>query len=180
MRRGAPAPPPVGVRALLRRLSSEARDIEIRAADAADAPAIAEIYNQGIDDRQATFQTRSHAPGELERRLAYGGGVLIVAEAGGAVVGWASFSPYDDPAEYYSGVAQATLYVRRDMRGRGIGARLLSAIADAARDAGRHKLTAKIFTTNGASVALFRRCGWDDVGVHRRTGSSTARGAMWP
>jgi phosphinothricin acetyltransferase len=152
--------------------SGDRRDdpLTIRAARSGDGAAVAEIYNQGIEERQATFQTRLHAPGELERKLAERDGRLLVAEREGEVVGWAGIAAYDDPAEYYAGVAEVAVYVRRDARGRGVGRALLEAIADEAARHGRHKLTAKIFTTNETSIGLFRRCGWRDVGIHVRHG----------
>jgi L-amino acid N-acyltransferase YncA len=131
---------------------------------------VAAIYNQGIEERQATFQTRPHEPGELEGKIEAGRGTLLVAELDGEVVGWAGFSAYDDPAEYYAGVAESALYVDRGARRLGVGRALLEALAlEAGRD-GRYKLIAKIFTTNEASIALFRACGWRDVGVHYRHG----------
>jgi L-amino acid N-acyltransferase YncA len=93
-----------------------------------------------------------------------------VAELDGVVVGWAGISAYDDPAEYYAGVAETALYVDRGVRRRGVGRALLDAIAAEAASSGRYKLTAKIFTTNEPSIALFRACGWRDVGVHHRHG----------
>jgi L-amino acid N-acyltransferase YncA len=62
------------------------------------------------------------------------------------------------------------LYVDRAARRRGVGRALLEALATEAADGGRYKLTAKIITTNESSIALFRACGWSDVGVHRRHG----------
>ena len=44
------------------------------------------------------------------------------------------------------------------------------ALEPVAEAAGFHKLVGKIFTTNAASIALVRACGWHDVGVHRRHG----------
>jgi L-amino acid N-acyltransferase YncA len=156
----------------------EGRDgpLTVRAARPDDAAAVAEIYNQGIEERQATFQTRFHAPGELEAKLAERGGRLLVAETDAGLVGWAGYAGYDDPADYYAGVAEVALYVRRDARGRGIGRALLEAVAAKARRDGRYKLTAKIFTTNETSIALFRRCGWRDVGVHQRHGRLDGEG----
>jgi L-amino acid N-acyltransferase YncA len=150
--------------------TSEVGDIRIRPARESDAERVAAIYNQGIEERQATFQTRLHKPGELEGKINEGGGLLLVAELDGEVVGWAGFAAYDDPAEYYAGVAESALYVDRAARRRGVGRALLEALATEAAGRGRYKLTAKIFTTNESSIALFRACGWSDVGVHRRHG----------
>jgi L-amino acid N-acyltransferase YncA len=80
------------------------------------------------------------------------------------------FRGYDDPAAHYAGVAECAPYVRRDARGRGVGRALLEAIAAEASRGGRHKLTAKIFTSNETSIELFRRGGWREVGVHHRHG----------
>jgi L-amino acid N-acyltransferase YncA len=160
----------VGVRAVLRRLSEAASTATIRPVRPEDAAAVAEIYNQGIEERQATFQTRLHEPGELEGKIEAGGGALLVAELDGEVAGWAGYSAYDDPAPYYAGVAETALYVERASRRRGVGRALLEALAEEAARRGRYKLTAKIFTTNESSISLFRACGWRDVGVHKRHG----------
>jgi L-amino acid N-acyltransferase YncA len=93
-----------------------------------------------------------------------------VAELDGEVAGWAGFISYDDPAEYYAGVAESALYVDRAARRRGVGRALLDALAAEAAAGGRYKLIAKVFITNEPSIALFRACGWRDVGVHRRHG----------
>ena len=145
-------------------------ELRIRRAEPADAEAIAAIYNQGIEERQATFQTRSHDPGELELKTEQRGGLLMVAEAAGEVVGWAGWAGYDDPAEHYSGVGECAVYVARDARRGGVAAALLEGLAEEAPKAGLHKLIAKIFTGNEASIELFRRAGYREVGVHRRHG----------
>ncbi|MGH2981892.1 MAG: GNAT family N-acetyltransferase [Solirubrobacterales bacterium] len=142
----------------------------IRPAEPGDAEAIAAIYNHGIEERQATFQTRAHEPGELELKVDQRGGQLIVAEDEGRVVGWAGWSGYDDPAEYYSGIAECAVYVGREARGKGLGVALLERLAEDAPKVGVHKLVAKIFTTNEPSIVLFRRCGFRDVGTHLRHG----------
>jgi L-amino acid N-acyltransferase YncA len=140
----------------------------VRPARPADAEAIAEIYNQGIEDRQATFQTKRHDPGELELKTEQRGGQLLVAERDGRVLGWAGWTGYDDPASYYAGIAECAVYVGREARGRGVGAELLEGLAEEAPKFGVHKLLAKIFTTNEPSIALFRRCGFREVGTHLR------------
>jgi L-amino acid N-acyltransferase YncA len=142
----------------------------IRPAKPDDAERIAAIYNQGIEERQATFQTRLHDPGELELKTEQRGGQLIVAEHDGRVVGWAGWTGYDDPADYYAGIAECAVYVGREARSHGVGAELLEGLAAEAPKFGVHKLIAKIFTTNESSIALFRRCGFRDVGTHLRHG----------
>lgn len=146
------------------------QELTLREAESPDGQAIARIYNEGIEDRQATFQTHLHEPGDLEQKLAERDGRLLVAERDGEVIGWAGLARYDDPAEYYSGVAEVAVYVARDARGAGVGKALLTALADLAERDGRWKLTAKLFTTNEPSIALFRSCGWREVGVHHRHG----------
>jgi L-amino acid N-acyltransferase YncA len=93
-----------------------------------------------------------------------------VAERDGDVVAWARIGPYSDPHDYYAGVGEATLYVARGARGAGVGRELMLALDPVAEAAEFHKLVGKIFTTNAASIALVRACGWHDVGVHRRHG----------
>jgi phosphinothricin acetyltransferase len=131
--------------------------------------AIARIYAEGIADRVATFQTRAPGAEEIAAQIA-GGALMVVAETGDRVVGWASVGPYDDPHDYYAGVGEATLYVGRAARHEGVGRVLLSALADEAERRGYYKLVGKIFTSNEPSIALVRSCGWREVGVHRRHG----------
>jgi phosphinothricin acetyltransferase len=141
----------------------------IRPARPDDADAIARIYGQGISERVATFQTRTPQADEIAAQIA-GGELIVVAEAGGRVVGWASVGPYDDPHDYYAGVGEATLYVDRAARQQGAGRALLGALADEAERRGYHKLIGKIFPSNEPSIALVKSCGWREVGVHHRHG----------
>jgi L-amino acid N-acyltransferase YncA len=138
----------------------------IRPAVPADAAAIAAIYNEGIADRVATFETRERDAGDARDWI---GGPLpcLVAEAGGAVVGFARVAPYS-AREAYAGVGQHGVYVARDARGNGVGRRLLDEISLAAEAAGLHKLTSRIFRDNAASIAAHAAAGFDVVGVQRR------------
>jgi phosphinothricin acetyltransferase len=141
-------------------------DIRIRPAIPQDAATVTRIYNEGIEDRIATFETRLRAPSELEERIA-GGEPMIVAERGGAVVGFASWSPYSDRAAY-AGVGVYTVYVARGARGAGVGSALLRTLVADAAAAGLWKLQSLILTSNAASIALAHRCGFREVGVHMR------------
>ena len=141
--------------------------MQVRRAKAADADAIAAIYNQGIEGRGATFQTQLQTPEAFDARIA--AGVVGVAEEDGRIVG-ATWSSTYDAAPYYSGVREITVYVDGDFRRRGIGRALVGWLADQARADGAYKLVAKVFTTNSGSLALFESCGWRTVGTHQRHG----------
>jgi L-amino acid N-acyltransferase YncA len=137
----------------------------IRPATPADAAAIARIYNEGIAGREATFETRARTADDVAGWIGPGARPLLVADADGQVVGFARVTAYSD-REVYAGVGEYGIYLDASTRGAGIGTRLLEALADAAEAAGYHKLTAKLFTTNQGSLALARRCGFREVGVH--------------
>lgn len=142
---------------------------EIRPATTADAASMARIYNEGIAERVATFETREKSADELAA-LIDSGALALIAESEGDVVAFIKVGPYDDASHYYSGIGEATLYVDRDARRSGVGRALMEAVAAAAEERGYYKLTGKIFTSNAPSIALVKTCGWREVGVHRRHG----------
>jgi L-amino acid N-acyltransferase YncA len=141
----------------------------VRGASAADAEAMARIFNQGIEDRVATFETAPQDESAIAEMIS-GPAPVLVAELAGEVVAWAKVGPYADAHAYYAGVGEATLYIRRDVRRRGLGQLLLEELVREAERSGYHKLIGKIFTSNHASIALVRDCGWREVGVHLRHG----------
>lgn len=144
--------------------------IMIRAATPADAEAVATIYNQGIEDRGATFETQPRTAAEMAARLADSDTLpLVVAAEAGAVLGWAGLSAYR-PRACYEGIAEFSIYLERGSRGRGLGRHLLTALVDAARDRGYWKLVSRIFPTNAASRALCRSCGFREVGIYEKHG----------
>jgi L-amino acid N-acyltransferase YncA len=135
---------------------------------------MAAIYNEGIAERQATFETEPRTADDVAPRLASHSHPALVADAGNEVLGWAWLTPYSDrPA--YAGVAEASVYVRARARGRGIGTSLTEALAVEAERHGFHKLLGKLFTTNAASRRLVTRCGFREVGVHRAHGRLDGR-----
>jgi L-amino acid N-acyltransferase YncA len=148
-------------------------ELYIRPATEADAAAVVAIYNEGIEDRLATFETRPREPAEVEAWL--GDGLpFLVATAGDAVVGFARVGPYSDRC-VYEGVGEHGVYVARAARGRGAGRALLTAVCEAAERAGLYKLTSRIFTDNAASRAAHLAAGFDEVGVQRRHGRLDGR-----
>jgi L-amino acid N-acyltransferase YncA len=143
--------------------------MQVRPAEPADTDAVAAIYNHGIAERQATFETRTRRPQEVAGWLEEGRPFLVAADADGTVLGFARVSPYS-VRRAYAGVGEHGVYVDPAARGRGVGRVLLEALAEAAEAAGYHKLTSRVFTTNAASLALHRACGFTEVGVQRRHG----------
>jgi L-amino acid N-acyltransferase YncA len=140
----------------------------VRAARAHDAAAVAAIYNAGIRERSSTFETREREPAEIAARIA-SDAVFLVAEANGAVGGFAATSPYSE-REAYAGIAECSVYVDPELRGRGLGTELLEGLAAEAERAGLHKLLGKLFTSNEPSMRLVARCGFRVVGTHERHG----------
>lgn len=139
-----------------------------RHATLADAAAIAEIYNAGIDDRVATFETRHRSPADIEAWLD-GVHPVVVVERHGVIVGFASTSTYR-PRECYAGIAEYSVYVARSARGQGVGRVAMLALFDAAREAGFWKLVSRIFPENESSLGLMKSLGFREVGTYLRHG----------
>lgn len=137
-----------------------------RPATVGDAPAITAIYNQGIEDRTATFETRARDGGEIE---AWFDGVhpIVVVERDGEVVGFADTSAYRR-RPCYAGVAEFNVYVARDHRRAGVGREAMLALVAAAEAGGFWKLLSRVFVENVASRALLASVGFREVGVYRR------------
>ncbi len=142
------------------------RRLATRAATQEDAPAIATIYNQGIEDGDATFETRLREPDEI-RAWFDGRHPTVVVVDGERVVAFAGTSTYR-PRACYDDVAEFSVYVERGERGRGAGRLAMEALCDASERAGFHKILSRIFVENEASRRLCRSVGFREVGVYRR------------
>lgn len=141
--------------------------VAIRPARPEDAPRVAEIYNQGIRDRVATFETRDRSADEVLAWIRDPRHPVLVAEAGGEVVGWVAASGYR-PRECYAGIAEFSVYVARSGRGRRIGDALMREFIPALEAAGFWKVLSRIFPENEASRSLCARHGFREVGVYRK------------
>lgn len=137
-----------------------------RVARPSDAPAIARIYNQGIEDRLATFETRLRSAGDVR---AWFDGVhpLVVVEDGGAVIAFAATSSYR-PRECYAGVAEFSVYVAREARGRGAGRVAMEALVREAERSGFWKLVSRVFKENTPSLRLLASVGFREVGTYEK------------
>ncbi len=136
----------------------------VRAAAATDAAAIAQIYNEGIEDRLATFETEPRTAEDivswLEENLP-----LVVVESEGEVVAWAVAHRYRERAAY-AGVGEFSVYVARVERGRGFGRAAVQGLIDECERRGLWKLISRVFPQNEASLALCRSLGFREVGIY--------------
>jgi len=147
--------------------------VTVRAARLEDAAAIAAIYNQGIRGRGATFETEERTPEERARWLAAHEAqhpcliATVSATGDERVVGWAATGAYRS-RDCYRGIAEFSVYVDREWRGKGVGKALLGALIPAAEAAGLWKLVSRIFPENSGSRALCARVGFREVGIYER------------
>lgn len=133
-----------------------------------DAEAIARIYNEGIQDRIATFETRLRSAEDI-RAWFDGRHPIVVVEEGNEVVAFAATASYR-PRECYAGIAETSVYVARSFRRRGAGSFALLALIQAAQQAGFWKLVSRTFPENVASRGLVRELGFREVGVYEKHG----------
>jgi len=165
--------PAGGARARLRLSDHWARmapdSIDVRPAEPRDAEAVAAIYNHGIAERQATFETRPRRANEILGWLEEGRPFIVAAGEEGTILGFARVSAYST-RRAYAGVGEHAVYVAPAARGRGVGGKLLEALAHASENAGYYKLTSRVFTTNEASLKLHRAAGFTEVGIQKHHG----------
>ena len=146
--------------------------VGVRAMRAGDWPAVAEIYAQGIATGDATFETEVPAWDRWD--AAHLPDHRLVAELDGAVVGWTAVSPVSGRC-VYAGVVEHSVYVAETARGRGVGRRLLAALAESTENAGIWTIQTGIFPENEPSLALHRAAGFRVLGVRERPGQLHGR-----
>ena len=147
-------------------------DVLIRLADVDDAEAIRTIYNLEVTTATSTFDLVPRSLADQRAWLAARSGAfaaIVAADEDGAVVGFASLSPYKDRAAY-STTVEDSVYVDRRRGGEGIGTALLTRLLDVARASGFHAVIARIESSGAASLALHSRCGFELVGIEREVG----------
>jgi len=145
--------------------------LTIRPARWEDAKEIARIYNQGVQDRTATFENAYVTPEErylwiISRPEKY---PVLVAETKHTMMGWASLAPYS-PRACYNGIAELSIYIERSLRGHGVAQELMKAMQSVAREKGFYKIVGRIMAVNEGARKLCQTTGWKEVGVHEKHG----------
>jgi phosphinothricin acetyltransferase len=136
------------------------------------AAAVLAIYQAGIDEGDATFETQ--APDWPEFAAARLPGHRFVASDGAGVLGWVAVSPVSSRC-VYAGVVEHSVYVHPEARGRGVGRQLLTALITSTEAAGIWTIQSGIFPENTASVALHHAAGFRTVGIRERLGQHHGR-----
>jgi L-amino acid N-acyltransferase YncA len=138
----------------------------------AHAADVLSIYQAGIDEGDATFETR--APGWQAFSAARLPGCRYVAVDAGRVIGWVAVSAVSS-RPVYAGVVEHSVYVDPGARGKGAGRLLLGTLIDATEAAAIWTIQAGIFAENTASLALHRSAGFRVVGTRERMGQHHGR-----
>ncbi|CAL9631209.1 hypothetical protein SUDANB120_06103 [Streptomyces sp. enrichment culture] len=126
------------------------------------------VYQAGIDEGNATFETRAPTwetfdKGRLPQHR------FVALDDGGAVLGWVAASAVSDRCAY-AGVVEHSVYVHPDARGRGVARALLDALIASTEAAGIWTIQSGIFPENTASLALHQRAGFRMIGTRERIG----------
>ncbi len=148
-------------------MTSATAQVAIAALVPGDWDDVARIYAEGIASGLATFETDVPAWADWDR--AHLAGHRLVARADGVTVGWAALAPVS-ARPVYAGVAEVSVYVAAEARGRGVGTALLTELVASSEAAGVWTLEAGILPENVASVRMHERCGFRVVGRRERLG----------
>ena len=144
----------------------------IRNAAPGDAAAIAAIYNLHVRSTIVTFELEEVSDGEMSRRISdvqSHGLPWLVCVAGDEVLGYAYAGPWKARAAYARTV-ESSIYLRDDIRGRGIGTSLYTALIERLKSLGMHVVIGGAALPNAASIALHERLGFEYVGTFREVG----------
>ncbi|MFC5735553.1 arsinothricin resistance N-acetyltransferase ArsN1 family A [Cytobacillus gottheilii] len=149
----------------------------IRRASIEDLNEILEIYNQGIEDRLATFEEGLKDTDYMKNWFAVHQGryaVFVAVDSDGEIIGWASINPYNT-RHVYDGVGELSIYIHREFRGKGIGQILLNVLEDEARIHNFYKIILFTFPINTLGLALYQKLGYREVGLLKNQGRLNER-----
>ena len=149
----------------------------IRDASPADAGAIAAIYNDAVRHTTAILMEgevdAANRAQWMEARQSLGYPVLV-AEAEGAVIGYAAFGDWR-PFDGFRGTVENSVYVAPEARGQGVAQALLAALIPRARACGKHVIVAAITSENAASLRLQEKLGFVETARMPEVGQKFGR-----
>ncbi len=137
-----------------------------------DIPSITTIYNEGIEDKIATLETRLRTKDEMRSWLIDRSDkhkIVVGEDKKGVILGWASLNQFNSRC-CYSGVADISIYVRRGMRGKGVGKGLLNFLTEVGKEKGFHKLVLSMIDSNISGKKLYLSSGFREVGTYINQG----------
>ena len=141
--------------------------ITIRCCVAGDVSAIAAIYGRSVETGTASWEYEPPGAEEMSKRrdaVIANGFPHFVAESDGRLVGYAYASSYRARSGYRF-VVEDSVYVAEELRGCGIGKRLLTTVIAECEKLGFRQMIAVIGDSeNAGSIALYERCGFQHVG----------------
>jgi len=153
-------------------MPSPAAGVRTEPMTGAHADAVLAIYQAGIEEGNATFETR--APDWAFFTAARLPAHRYVAITEGRVVGWVAASAVSGRC-VYAGVVEHSVYVHPAARGLGIGYLLLGALIASTETAGIWTIQSGIFPENTASLVLHQAAGFRVVGIRERIGQHHGR-----
>jgi L-amino acid N-acyltransferase YncA len=143
--------------------------VAIAPMEPAHAAQVLAIYQAGIDEGNATFETSAPTWERFDAAKLPDHRRVALDTDGRNVLGWIAVSAVSDRC-VYAGVVEHSVYVHSDARGLGVGTALLRALITSTEDAGIWTIQSGIFPENAASLALHRHCGFRVVGTRERIG----------
>ena len=145
--------------------SGTLNNLNIRTMEDADSEKVLEIYKMGIDTKNAAFET--NVPSWQEWNANHLGHSRFIIDVEGVAAGWVALSPVSK-REAYKGVAEISIYIHNNYRGKGLGSLLMQKVIESSEDNGIWTLYGVVFPENRASIQLHRKHGFRIIGSREK------------
>ena len=140
-------------------------DYNIKKMTETDWQGVVKVYSEGINTGKATFQTE--LPSFAEWDDSHIKTCRLVAHLGNKVIGWCALSPTSSRC-VYAGVAEVSIYIGEEYRGKGIGKALLTNLVKLSEENGFWTLQSGIIKENVGSIVLHKSCGFREIGIREK------------